>query len=48
MSPNFSGGDRIWFSRQRQNLGHKTCLSSDGPYEVVGKKADDLYVIQVD
>ena len=48
MSPNFSKGDRVWVRRQRKNLGDKTCPYWDGPYEVVAKKAHDLYVIQVD
>ena len=48
MSPNFSEGDRVWVRRQRKNLGDKTCPYWDGPYEVVAKKAHDLYVIQVD
>ena len=48
MSPNFSKGDRAWFRCQRKNLGDKTCPSCDGPYEVVDKKAHDLYVFQVD
>ena len=48
MSPNFSKGDRVWVRRQRENLGDKTCPYWDGPYEVVAKKAHDLYVIQVD
>ena len=47
-SPNFSKGDRVWVRRQRKNLGDKTCSYWDGPYEVVAKKAHDLYVIQVD
>ena len=41
-------GDRVWVRRQRKNLGDKTCPCRDGPYEVVAKKAHDLYVIQVD
>ena len=48
MSPNFSKGDRVWVSRQRENLGDKTCPYCNGPYEVVPKKAHDLDVIQVD
>ena len=48
MFPNFSKGDRVWVRRQRINLGDKTCPYGDGPYEVVAKKAQDLYVIQVD
>ena len=48
MSPNFSKGDRVWVRRQRKILGDKTCPYWDGPYEVVAKKAHDLYVIQVD
>ena len=48
MSPNFSKGDHVWVRSQRKNLGDKTCLYWDGPYEVVAKKAHDLYVIQVD
>ena len=48
MSCNFSKGDRVWVRRQRKNLGDKTCPYWDGPYEVVVKKAHDLYVIQVD
>ena len=48
MSPNFSKGDRVWICRQRKNLGDNTCPYWDGPYEVVAKKAHDLYVIQVD
>ena len=48
MSPNFSKGDRVWVRRQRKSLGDKTCPYWDGPYEVVAKKAHDLYVIQVD
>ena len=44
MSPNFSKGDRVWVRRQRKNLGDKTCPYWDGPYEVVAKKAHDLYV----
>ena len=48
MSPNFSKGDRVWVRRQRKNLGDKTCPYWDGPYDVVAKKAHDLYVIQVD
>ena len=48
MSPIFSKGDRVWVRRQRKNLGDKTCPYWDGPYEVVAKKAHDLYVIQVD
>ena len=47
-SPNFSKGDRVWVRRQRKNLGDKTCPYWDGPYEVVGKKAHNLYVFQVD
>ena len=48
MSPHFSKGDRVWVRRQRSNLGDKTCPCWDGPYEVVAKKGNDLYVIQVD
>ena len=48
MSPNFSKGDRVRVRRQCKNLGNKTCPYWDGPYEVVAKKAHDLYVIQVD
>ena len=48
MSPNFSKGDRVCVRRQLKNLGDKNCPYWDGPYEVVGKKAHDLYVIQVD
>ena len=48
MSPNFSKGDRVWLRCQRKNLGDKTCPYWDEPYEVVAKKAHDLYVIQVD
>ena len=48
MSRNPSKGDRVWVRRQRKNLGDKTCPSWDGPYEVVAKKAQDVYVIQVD
>ena len=48
MSPNFSEGDHVWVGRQRKNLGDKTCPSWDAPYEVVAKRAHDLYVIQVD
>ena len=48
MSPNFAKGDGVWVRRQRKNLGDKTCPYWDGPYEVVAKKAHDLYVIQVD
>ena len=47
MSPNLPKGDRVWVHRQRKNLGDKTCPYWDGPYEVVAKKAHDLYVIQV-
>ena len=46
--PRFSEGDHVWVGRQRKNLGDKTCPYWDGPYEVVAKKAQDLYVIQVD
>ena len=48
MSPNFSKGDRVCVRRQRKNLGDKTCPYRDEPYEVVAKKAHDLYVIPVD
>ena len=48
MSPNFSKEDRVWVRCQRKNLGDNTCPCWDGPYEVVAKKAHDLYVIQVD
>ena len=48
MSPNFSTGARMSVPRQRKNLGDKMCPYWDGPYEVVAKKAHDLYVIQVD
>ena len=48
MSPNFAKGDGVWVRCQRKNLGDKTCPYWDGPYEVVAKKAHDLYVIQVD
>ena len=48
MSPNFSKGDRVWVRHQRENLGDKACPYWDGPYEVVAKKAHDVYVIQVD
>ena len=48
MSPNFSKGVRVWVHRQRKNVGDKTWPYLDGPYEVVAKKAHDLYVIQVD
>ena len=48
VSPNFSKGDRVWVRRQRKNLCDNTCPYWDGPYEVVAKKAHDLYVIQVD
>ena len=48
MSPNFSKGDRVWVCCQRKNLGDKTCPYWEGPYEVVAKKAHDLYVIEVD
>ena len=48
MSPNFSKGDRVWVRRQRKNIGDKTCPHWDGPYEVVARKAHNLYVIQVD
>ena len=47
-SPSFSKGDRVWVRRQCKNLGDKTFPYWDGPYEVVAKKAHDLYVIQVD
>ena len=48
MSPNFAKGDRVWVRRQRKNLGDKTCSYWNGPYEIVAKKAQDLYSIQVD
>ena len=48
MSPNFSEGDPVWVCRQRKSLGDKTCPYWDWPYEVVGKRAHDLLVIQVD
>ena len=48
MSPNFSKGDRAWVPCQRKNLGDKTCPYTERPYEVLAKKAHDLYVIQVD
>ena len=48
MSPDFSKVDRVWVRPQRKNLGDKTCPYWDGPYEVVAKKAHDLYVFQVD
>ena len=48
MSPYFSKGDRIWVRHERKILGDKTCPYWDGPYEVVAKRAHDLYVIQVD
>ena len=48
MSPDFSKLDRVWVRRQCKNLGNKTCPYTDGPYEVVPKKAHDLYVIQVE
>ena len=48
MSPNFAKGDCVWVRRQRKHLGDKTCPYWDGPYEVVAKKAHNLYVIQVD
>ena len=34
--------------QNRKNLGDKTCPYLDRPYEVVAKRAHDLYVIQVD
>ena len=48
MSPNFSKGDRLWVCRQHRNVGNKTCPYWHWPYEVVAKKAHDVYVIQVD
>ena len=48
VSPDFSKGDHIWVRCQSANLGDKTCPYWDGPYEVVAKKAHNLYVIQVD
>ena len=48
MSPNFSKGDRLWVCRQRKNPGDKNCPYLARPYEVVAKKAKDLYVLQVD
>ena len=48
ISPNFSKGDRVPVGRQRKKLGDNTCPYLNGPYDVVAKKAHDLYVIQVD
>ena len=48
MSPNFSKGGRVWVRGQCENLGDETCPYWDGPYEVVAKKAHNLYVIHVD
>ena len=48
MSPDFSKGDSVWVRRQSENLGDETCPYWDGPYEVVAKKAHNLFFFQVD
>ena len=48
MSSTFSKGDPLLVRCERKNLGGKTCSYWHRPYELVAKKAHDLYVIQVD
>ena len=48
MSPKICKGNRLWVCHQCENLDDKTCPYWDEPYEMVAKKAHDLYVIQVD
>ena len=48
MSPNSSKQGRVWVRCQRKKLGDTTCPDWDGPHEVVAKKAQELYGIQVD